>query len=103
MLDLVAEDNSPDVFRILLVFELCRVHANDYKLVCVFVFKTLQIRNDVHAVDATVRPEIKKHHLAFQRRKRKWCLRIQPAAATFKLRRTHAGIFLYRHVRTFPG
>ena len=70
MLDLVTQDDAPDVFRLFFVFKLCGVNADHDQLIRVLCFEFLQIRNDVDAVDAAVGPKIQQHDFAFQRRER---------------------------------
>jgi hypothetical protein len=65
--DLVAADDLPDVLGRLLVGELGGMHAYDDQLIGKARFELLQVRQDVNAVDAAVRPEVEQHDLAAQR------------------------------------
>ena len=65
MLDLVAQDDAPDVFRLLFVLKLCGVNADHDQFIRVFRFELLQIGNDVDAVDAAVSPEVEQNDFAF--------------------------------------
>lgn len=50
--------------EVFFIFEFGGVHADDGKLIGILGFQSLEIRNDVDAVDATVCPEIKDHYFA---------------------------------------
>ena len=64
--DFVPADGFPYVLCFLLVVEFRRVHSNDnHRPAMVFFLYPLQVRQRVHTVDATVRPEIKNDHVAF--------------------------------------
>ena len=102
MLQLVAQNDAPNVFRVFFIFKLRRVNPDDYKLVWIFMFEALEVRNYMDAVDAAVGPEVEKHYFAFERGERKWLVGIKPAAATGQFRGPHANFFLSRHDRTLP-
>ena len=103
MLYLIAKDDAAYVLGLLLVLELRGVDADDYELVPVLLFEALQVRDDVHAVDAAVSPEVEQHDLAAQRRERERRVRVQPPAPAFEFGRTHAPQFTFtRHfIRAF--
>ena len=63
MADLVAFRGRGDVSRILLILELRRVYADHHQLTGVGLFQLLQLRQDVHAIDAAIGPEIQQHEL----------------------------------------
>ena len=84
MFDLVANDGSANVFRILFVRELRRMHADDDDVARVFVLEELQIGQDVHAVDAAIRPEIEEHDLAAEILQLDRSGNIEPAVAAVK-------------------
>src|SRR6185369_12047048 len=58
MLDLVAQDDAPDVLGLLFVLKLSGVNADHHELARVFRFELLQIGDDVDTVDAAIGPEI---------------------------------------------
>ena len=58
MLDLVTQNDATNVLSLLFIREFRRMHADDYQFVWVLALEPLQIGNDVHAVDATVSPEV---------------------------------------------
>ena len=66
MFNLVAKNGLPDVLGIPLVLELGRVHADDDQLTGVFPLQELEVRQDVHTVDAAVGPEVEQHDLSAQ-------------------------------------
>ena len=52
-----------DVLRVLLAGELRRVDADHHELLGVFVFELLELREDMHAVNAAIRPKIQDHNM----------------------------------------
>jgi hypothetical protein len=70
-----------DVLRLLLGEKLSGVDADDYQRVGVFAFQPLQVGQDVHAVDATVSPEVEQHDLAAQFAQAEWAFRVEPLQA----------------------
>src|SRR6185369_6632526 len=66
MLDFVAQDDAPDVFRLFFVLKLCGVNADHDQFFRILRFELLQIRNDVDTVDAAVGPEVEQNDFAFQ-------------------------------------
>ena len=66
MLDLISHDRLKNAGRVLFVLEFGGMDADDHDLVGILLFQLLQIRNDVHAVDAAIGPEIEQHDFAAQ-------------------------------------
>jgi hypothetical protein len=89
VLDLVAGDRGANVAGVTLVVELGRMDADDYQLAGVLRFEPLEIGNDVHAVDATVSPEIEQDHFAVQLIERQRRGRVEPFETGRKIRRVH--------------
>jgi hypothetical protein len=89
MRQLVALDDAADVFRVALVVELGRVHADDHQLLRVLLLQPLQLWDDVEAVDATVRPEVEQHDLAAQVGQRQRPFHVEPVQPGRELRRGH--------------
>src|ERR1051325_5321743 len=58
VLQFIAQDDAPDVFRVFLIFKFRRVYADNHELIGILVLQALQIGNDVNAVDAAVGPKI---------------------------------------------
>src|SRR6185437_4359687 len=81
MLDLVTQDDAPDVFGFLFVLKLRGVNADHDQLIGVLCFELFEIRNDVDAVDAAVGPEIKQDNFALERGDRERLVSVEPAAA----------------------
>src|SRR5215813_5450222 len=101
MFDLVPQDNAANVLGVFLVFKFRRVDANDDQLIRVFPFQPLQIRNDVHTVDAAIGPKIEEYNFTFQRGQRQRLVRIQPTASAGEFRGTYSRSFLCGHFQTF--
>ena len=101
MFDLIAENDAADVFSVFFVFKFGGVNADDYQFIRILFLELLQIRNDVHAVDATVSPKIQQHDFAFQGGERQRFVSIQPTAIAFEFRGANPSAFLYRHFQTF--
>lgn len=85
MFDLIPQRGSADVFGLLLIVELRRMHADDDQLFRIFLLEVFQVRQDVHAVDAAVRPEVEDDDLAPQILQRDWTRRVQPFNAAVQL------------------
>ena len=66
MLDFVAQDGLADVLGVVLGVELGGVDADDHHVVRIRVLELFQLRQDVHAVDAAVGPEIEDDEFAAQ-------------------------------------
>ena len=66
VVDLVALHGGGKGYRICLVLELGRVHADGYQDVGVLLFERAQLIQDVQAVDAAEGPEVQQHDLAAQ-------------------------------------
>ena len=62
--DVVSQDSTPDVLDIFLGIEFWGMDSEDHQLVWVFLLELFQHRQDVHAVDAAVGPEVQQHDLA---------------------------------------
>ena len=92
MIDVVANENPADVVGLAFVRELRRVHADDDELVAVFLFEPAQIRQDVHAVDAPVRPEIKQDDLAAKVLQRERTGHVEPLDAAREVGRPNARV-----------
>src|SRR5699024_4108170 len=78
-----------DVGDIGFVFELGQMHADDDQFIRVFALQCFEIGQNVHAVDAAIRPEIEQHDLALQAAQRERFLRIEPIETGRKLRRAN--------------
>src|SRR6266496_1851705 len=65
MFDLVAENDAADVLSVFFVFKFGGVNADNYQFIRILFLELLQIRNDVHTVDAAVSPKIQQHDFAF--------------------------------------
>ena len=63
VLDVVPQHRLKDVLFVLLGLELGRVDPDHDKLVGIRPLQLLQLRQDVHAVDAAIRPKIEQHEL----------------------------------------
>src|SRR5262249_23858028 len=107
MSDLVAQYRLADVFRAFLVLELGRMHADDHELVGLLRLKLLQIGDDVHAVDAAIRPEIEQHDFAAQVTQADRFFRIEPFHARREIGSVDITlkqfIFLRSHFLAFLG
>src|SRR6476661_3400027 len=101
MLDLITQDDAANVFRVLFVFKFCGVNTDNNKLVCILVFESFEIGNDMNAVDAAISPEVEQHNFAFQRCERERLISIEPTASADYFRSAHANLFLSRHSKTF--
>jgi hypothetical protein len=101
MLKFVAQNDAPDVFSFLFIFELCGVDTDHHELIRILRFKSLEIGNDVHAVNAAVSPEVEQNNFPLQCCEGQWAIGIQPTAAAGKLRRANSNAFLLRHGKTF--
>src|SRR5215471_15767855 len=64
MADSIPQNGLTNVDRLFLIRKLSRVYSNDYQLVCVLRFEAPEVRNDVHAIDAAICPEIEYHYLS---------------------------------------
>jgi hypothetical protein len=63
----VAPDCPPDILGVFLLAELARMHADDHERpVSVLLLQVLEVGQHVHAVDATVGPEVQQHDLPGQ-------------------------------------
>ena len=62
----ISENGLPDVAGIFLVGELGRMDADHNQLICVFRFEALELRNNVHAVDTAIGPEVEQNNLSAQ-------------------------------------
>ena len=87
MLDLVAHDCLKNAGRILFILEFGRMDADHHNLIGILLFQLLQVRNDVHAVDAAVRPEIEQYDFASQVLEPDRRVGIDPIQSGRKLRR----------------
>ena len=66
MLNLIPHDGIANTLRDLFVVELRRVNSDDNQLVTVLFLQKLQVRQHVHAVDATIGPEVQDDNLSSQ-------------------------------------
>ena len=64
--NLVADDGFADILAVAFVVEFGVMHANHDDLVRVLLFQEFEIRQNVHAVDAAVGPEVEDDNLASQ-------------------------------------
>ena len=96
MLDLVTQDGLAYVVGLFLGGELGGVDADDDQLCGVFPFELLQLRDDVHAVDAAVSPEVEQHDLAAQLANRDGPFAVQPLQAFGKIGRVDFA-FVFGH------
>ena len=64
VLDLMPQNRIFDVVHIFLGFEFGRVDSDDHQFVRIFLLKLLQLRKDVHAVDAAIRPKVHQNKFA---------------------------------------
>ncbi len=92
MLDIVAEHRIGNIFRVLFGVELGRMNADDDQLVRERMLKFLQNRQDVHAVDAAIGPEIEQHKLATQLLEIDRSAGVDPSSAGVERRRLLAAI-----------
>jgi len=90
VLDLVAADRLADVAGLSLVGELRGMDADDDERVAVLALETLEIGQDVHAVDAAVGPEVEDDDLAVQLGERQRPVGVQPALTARQLGSAHA-------------
>ena len=97
MLDLVAQNDAPDVLRLFFILKFRGVNADHHELICVLLFEFLQIGNDVDTVDAAVSPEVEQDYFAFKCFERERLVGIEPTAPTCDFGSAHASFFLYRH------
>jgi len=66
------------------------MHADDDQLSAVLLLEALEIRNDVQAVDAAVRPEIEQDDLAAKRLQRQRRRDVEPGEAGGEIGRVKA-------------
>ena len=85
MLDVIPHDRIGDVVGIFFGRELRRVDADDDDLVGIGLFELLEFREDMHAVDAAVGPEVDHHPLAAQVLEPDRAGRIEPLGIPGKL------------------
>ena len=78
-------------------------NADDYQFLWIFVFQFFQVRNDVHAVDAAICPEIQQHDFAAKPRQRNRLIGIEPPCAAGKFGRTHSTLKTHIGIQLFPG
>ena len=64
--DFVTEDGFLNILGVFLGFKLGSMYANHNEFVGIGVFQFLKFRQDVHAVDAAVSPEVEKYKFAAQ-------------------------------------
>lgn len=88
VLDPVADDRFGDVLGILFRLELGRVDANHHQVLGVGLFELFQLGEDVHAVDAAVRPEVQEHELPVQVLQFDRPVGVEPSQIPWKLRDT---------------
>ena len=86
MLDLVTHDRLADALGIVLGIELAGMHADDNHVVGIRLFQLLELRQNVHAVDAAVGPEIENDEFAAQVFKIDRRRGVQPLGAPFQRR-----------------
>jgi hypothetical protein len=79
--DVVAQNRLADVLGLLLREELGGVDADDHQRVGVLALQSLQVGQDVHAVDAAVSPEIEQHDLAAQFAQAERAVGVEPLQA----------------------
>ena len=96
VLDLIAQDGLAYVVGLFFGRELRRMHADDDQFVRVFLFELLQLRNDVHAVDAAISPEVEQYDFAAQLADRDRPLGVQPLQAFGKIGRINFA-FIFGH------
>src|SRR5580704_15878729 len=89
MIDVIAKHSREDVPRILLALKLCRMYSDDDQFIWVLPFEPLQIRNNVHAIDAAVCPEVEKYDLATQLLEADGLTEVQPVQSGGKFQRVH--------------
>ena len=85
--DPIPQYDLAQVIGVALVGELGRVDADNHQLVRKFLLQLLQLRDDMHAVDAAVGPEVQDDGLAFELRQLDRLLSIQPVRPFRELRR----------------
>jgi hypothetical protein len=90
VLNAIARDGLTDVRRVLLGVELRRMHAqHDDRLAREALFDAPQDRDDVHAVDAAVRPEVEDDELTAELAQRERPVRVQPREVGVELGRAY--------------
>ena len=90
VLDVVAEDRLGDVFGIPLGLELGAVDADHHQVVRIGPFELLELRQDVHAINAAVGPEIQEDELAAEGPKLDRAGGVQPGEPGRQRRDLHA-------------
>ena len=91
MIDVVAHENPPQVLALPLVRELRGMHTDDDQLSAVLLLEALEVRNDVQAVDAAVRPEIEQDDFAAKRLQRQGRRDVEPVEAGGEIGGVNAG------------
>ena len=89
MSDAVPKNRLTNVLGLPFRGKLRRVHADHHQRIGVFLFELLQLRQDVHAVDAAVGPEVEHHELAAERCQFQRLSRVHPLARAAERRSRH--------------
>ena len=87
MAKVVSLNDLADVVGLTLVGELGRVNADDNEIVAELRFETLEIGDDVDAVDASVGPEIEQDDLALESLEVERLFNVQPVETGGEFRR----------------
>ena len=85
MVNFIAFDRLANVLGVLLGFELGRMDADHHDFVGIGLLQLFELRQNVHAIDAAISPEVEQYKLAPQVAECQRLFRVEPLTLSLEL------------------